>query len=70
MKKTTLARKADMSVQQVWNLSVGRSEMTLRVANRFEGITGIASYKWTHPDRFGNAWEELANLPEPKKEEI
>ena len=70
MKKTTLAKLAGLSGQQVYNLSSGRSEMTLRVADRFEVLTGIPSQKWTYPDKFGNAWDELAKLPEPKKEEI
>jgi plasmid maintenance system antidote protein VapI len=67
MKKTTLARLAGMTAQQVYNINSGRSCITLKVAMKFEEITGIASYKWTHPDQFGDAWSELLALPEPNK---
>ena len=68
MKKTTLAKLAGITYRQVQKLRTGECRMSLKAAERFEAVTGIKSYKWTHPEEFGNPWRELIKLPEPKKE--
>lgn len=68
MKQNQLAQIAGITPKHVSDLKCGNRNFTIEMTILFEQITGIPREKWAYPEKHGDPWKELKNIPPPEEE--